>query len=240
MFVRNVSVGEGDMVVFRFFVVVIAFLSAVGSASAQYINLLQNDDLNQHWMKAGGADVGQGWEFEPGNVLRLKGAGNLLTRQQFGDFEMWFEFRVAAKGNSGIKYRVQQYGTRWLGLEYQVLDDAAFPKLPRKHLTASLYGLMDPIPAVTRLQPDGEFNVGKVRVHNQRVQHWVNGQLTVDAPLSGESWKHHVAHSKFKPHDGFGENPLGHIMLTDHKSEAWYRNIYLRRLDDSTCCCVNE
>lgn len=224
--------------ILRSFVVLIAVCCSAASLSAQqYINLLQDDDVNRHWMKSGGDDANKGWTFEPGNVLVLKGAGNLVTRQQYGDFELWFEFQVAAKGNSGIKYRVKQYGKRWLGLEYQVLDDESFPKLTRQHLTASLYDLMDPIPDVTRLRPDGEFNVGKVRVQNQRVQHWVNGQLMIDAPLSGPAWHGMVENSKFRSHDDFGENPVGHIMLTDHKSEARYRNVYLRRLGGSTNCC---
>jgi hypothetical protein len=231
-------------VVFRSIFAAAAVCCAVDPVSAQqYINLLEGENVNRHWMKPNGSDVTAGWTFEPGNVLRLKSSGNMVTREQYGDFELWFEFKVAAKGNSGIKYRVKQYGNNWLGLEYQVLDDAAFPKLTRAHLTGSLYDLVDPIPAVTRLRPAGEFNVGKVRIQNQRAQHWVNGQLMIDAPLSGPSWKSYVANSKFRQHDGFGENLLGHIMLTDHKSETWYRNVFLRRLGCSTTCgtvCVDR
>ena len=125
-------------------IVVIVLFTAVchRTASAQtYTNLLDGQQLS-HWTKPGGAEVSGGWQFEPGGILHLNGrGGNIVTRDLYGDFELWFEFKVAQKGNSGIKYRVKQYGKSWLGLEYQVLDDDAFPKLTRDHLTASLYDL---------------------------------------------------------------------------------------------------
>lgn len=210
---------------------------SVSAQAQQFTNLLAGDDL-AHWMKPGGAQVSGGWLLEPDGVLHLSGkGGNILTRELYEDFELWFEFKVATKGNNGLKYRVKQYGKSWLGLEYQCLDDASYPKLTRDHLTGSLYDLVNPIPNMTRLRPHGEYNVGKIRVHNNRVQHWVNGQLMINTPLSGPAWKTHVAASKFNKHDGFGENALGHIMLTDHRTEAWYRNMFIRRLNSASPCC---
>ena len=187
-------------------------------------------------MKPNGDAVDKGWEIQPDGTLHLNGrGGHILSRQQYGDFELWFEFRIAEKGNSGIKYRVKQYNKSWLGLEYQVLDDSAFPKLTREHHTASLYDLVTPIPLQTRFNPEGEFNVGKVRVQNQRIQHWINGQLMIDQPVGTDSWDHHVANSKFNKHEGFGENTVGHIMVTDHGSEVWYRNVFIKSLSGPCC-----
>ena len=183
-----------------------------------------------------GDPVGDGWNVEDGGVVHLSGkGGNIVTKESYGDFELWFEFRISPKGNSGIKYRVKQYGKQWLGLEYQILDDSAYPKLTREHLTASLYDLVTPIPQTTRLKPDSEFNVGKIRVQNQRVQHWVNGQLMIDQPLTGVQWHGHVEKSKFKDKPDFGENAVGKIMLTDHGSDVWLRNVFVRRLSSSCC-----
>ncbi len=97
----------------------------------------------------------------------------------------------------------------------------------------SRYDLVTPISDETRLNGDDEFNIGKIRVRNNRVQHWVNGQLTIDEPLCGSRWQAHVAGSKFSNKEDFGENVTGHIMLTDHGSEVWYRNMFIRSLD---CC----
>jgi hypothetical protein len=39
-----------------------------------------------------------------------------------------------------------------------------------------------------------------------------------------------IAKSKFKGHAGFGEKIAGHIMLTYHQDECWYRNMKIREL----------
>lgn len=221
-----------------FLVLLAGCLALTSSASAQHFtNLLEND--LQHFMKPGGQNVGDGWKLNSDGVLHMSGGGgNIVTREEFGDFELWFEFRISEKGNNGIKYRVKPYGANWLGIEYQILDDAAFPELGREHLTASLYDLTQPIPETTRLKPVGEFNVGKIRVEGGRTQHWVNGQLTIQEPLYGDRWNAMVSHSKFKNREGFGQNATGRIMMTDHKSEAWFRNVYIRRLNSTNCSCV--
>ncbi len=215
---------------------VLLCLAHADIATAQsFQNLLSSGNMDL-WMKPNGQPVGEGWQFEDGGVLHMSGkGGNIVTRESYGDFELWFEFRISPKGNSGIKYRVKQYGKQWLGLEYQILDDKAFPKLTREHLTASLYDLVTPIPQTTRLKPDGEFNIGKIRVQNGRAQHWVNGQLMIDSPLMGPTWQEHVADSKFRDKPNFGENAIGQIMLTDHNSEVWMRNIFIRRLSGNVC-----
>ncbi|MDG1897492.1 MAG: DUF1080 domain-containing protein [Fuerstiella sp.] len=212
---------------------VVISLNASAALAQSYVNLLNSPTLNK-WMKPSGEDVDAGWQLEPGGVLHLSGkGGHIITRQEHGDFELWFEFRIADKGNSGVKYRVKHYGRQLLGIEYQILDDKAYPKLTRDHLTASLYDLVLPIQDETRLNGGDEFNIGKIRVQNNRVQHWVNGQLTIDEPLCGPRWKAHVAGSKFSNKEDFGENVMGHLMLTDHGSEVWYQNMFIRSL---SCC----
>jgi len=42
-----------------------------------------------------------------------------------------------------------------------------------------------------------------------------------------------VAASKFKGVAGFGERVRGHLLLQDHHSNVWFRNIRLRELNDS-------
>jgi len=218
----------------RFCLPVLILFSSQHAFAQQYTNLLSND-LN-HWMKPNGDAVTEGWQIEPGAVVHLSGkGGNIVTREQFGDFELWFEFRISPQGNSGIKYRVKDYNKSLLGLEYQVLDDAGFPKLSRSHATASLYDLVPPIPAETRQHSLQEFNVGKIRVEGNQTRHWINGQLTIDEQLSGPHWHAFVAGSKFKDKEAFGENTLGRLMLTDHNSEVWFKNMFIRRLGSATC-----
>lgn len=209
-----------------------------GTVSAQqFTNLLQGQSLSQ-WMLPNGNDVENGWRFDADGTLHLQGKGdNIITRKEYQDFELWFEFRIAEKGNSGIKYRVQKYGNSLLGIEYQIQDDAAFPKLPPKHYTASLYDIMDRSSSILerKYAPAGEFNVGRIVVQNHRIRHWMNGNLIIDELDCSPKFADAIAQSKFKDQEGFGKNQSGRLMLTDHGSEVWYRNLYIRPLSGAVC-----
>ena len=203
------------------------------ATAQQYTDLLHSKDLSQ-WMLENGGEVKSGWKLESDGSLHLAGrGGNLLSREDFGDFDLWFEWKISAKGNSGIKYRVMQYGKSWLGPEYQIQDDAAFPKMSAEHYTASLYDLVDRSqPIFSRRYLDlNEYSVGRIIVQRHRIRHWMNGNLVIDERDDSEHFAAAVKDSKFRGQEGFGQNHTGKLMLTDHGSEVWYRNIFIRRLD---------
>lgn len=203
------------------------------ATAQQYTNLLHSKDLSQ-WMLENGGEVRSGWTLESNGSLHLAGrGGNLLSKEDYGDFDLWFEWKISAKGNSGIKYRVMQYGKSWLGPEYQIQDDAAFPKMSAEHYTASLYDLVDRSqPIFSRRYLDlNEYSVGRVIVQRHRIRHWMNGNLVIDERDDSEHFAAAVKDSKFRGQEGFGKNHTGKLMLTDHGSEVWYRNIFIRRLD---------
>ncbi|MFN9718694.1 MAG: DUF1080 domain-containing protein [Planctomycetota bacterium] len=218
------------------FAPVIALVIALGESicsAQQYTNLLQDKSLH-HWTKPGGEPAGEGWTFDSDGSLHLSGkGGNIVTREDYGDFDLWFEYRISPKGNSGIKYRVRQYGQAWLGIEYQIQDDAAFPEMAPKHQTASLYDMIDQSSSILRrrYQPLDAYNVGRIVVQNHRLRHWMNGNIIIDESDCSPRFDDAIRKSKFRDQDGFGKNPLGKLMLTDHGTEVWYRNVYVRRLD---------
>ena len=212
---------------------VAAILSGTEALAQQYTNLLNNRSLAQ-WMLPDGADIQQGWTFDADGSLHLSGKGNnILTREEFGDFDLWFEYRISDKGNSGIKYRVAKYGNQWLGLEYQIQDDAAFPKMAAEHYTASVYDLFDTSsPILQRNYKDpAAWGVGRVIVQRHRIRHWMNGNLIIDEQDDSARFAEAIQNSKFRGQENFGRNQQGRLMLTDHGSEVWYRNVYIRRLD---------
>ncbi len=198
-----------------------------------YVNLISDQSLS-HWMNADGSDVTKGWTLEPGGILHLSGrGGNIVTREEYGDFDLWFDYRISEKGNNGIKYRVREFGNSMLGLEYQIQDDAAFPRMAEKHKTASLYDLLSTSLPIfeRRYKPLEEFNTGRIVVQNNRLRHWMNGQLIIDECSDGPNFEQAVQNSKFRDREGFGRNRVGRLMLTDHNSEVWFRNVYVRRLN---------
>ena len=205
-----------------------------GHAVAQnYTNLLQDKSL-RHWTLPNGNPVEEGWSFDPDGALHLVGKGdNILTQGEYQNFDLWFDFRISEKGNSGIKYRVQKYETSWLGPEYQIQDDAAFPNQEAKHNTASLYDLVDRSNSIfeRRYLPINDWNVGRIIVQDNRIRHWMNGNLIIDEHTDSPHFSDAVHASKFKDTEGFGKNCSGKIMLTDHGTEVWYRNVYIRNLN---------
>jgi hypothetical protein len=178
--------------------------------------------------------VQKGWEFDADGNLHLAGnGGNIITRDEYRDFDLWFDYRVSEKGNSGIKYRVKKFGSSLLGCEYQIQDDASFPRMSPKHFTASLYDVVAKSSPILeqKYAPAGEFNVGRIIVQNHRIRHWMNGNLIIDELDCSQRFKDALSQSKFRDEDGFGQNACGRLMLTDHGTEVWYRNLFVRRLD---------
>lgn len=176
------------------------------------------------------------WKIE-GNTLAFTPIadqaerGDIMTRDQFGDFELEYEWRVSPAGNSGVMWRVtEELQYPWnTGPEQQVLDDERHPdgKLP-SHRAGALYDLVDPPANITR--PVGEFNQARIVARGSRVQLFLNGQQTADVDFGSEEGKRLLANSKFKSMPRFAQNARGHIVLQDHGDPVWYRNIRVRAL----------
>jgi hypothetical protein len=174
----------------------------------------------------------KGWVVEDGCLKVSKGGGDIITADQYGDFELTFDFKVSEKGNSGVMYRVaEKHDTAWqTGPEFQILDDAGYGKeLTDMQLTGSCYDLYPPAPG-KKLNPAGQFNTGRIRLTGGVLQHFVNDAKTVECRVDGDEWKQKIAGSKFKGYEGFGVLPKGHIALQEHGADIWFRNVKIRDL----------
>jgi hypothetical protein len=177
--------------------------------------------------------IGEGWTVEDGLLKKRAGikGGDIITEQQFDDFELTWEWRIAPDGNNGVKYLVTEDRPGAPGHEYQMLDDtsAKWAKLPAKDHTAAFYQVLPPVKD-KRYKQAGEWNESRILVKGNHVEHWLNGKKAIEYELGSEALKAAVAASKFKKYPDFGQKIKGHIMLTDHGDEAWLRNIKLRKL----------
>ena len=173
--------------------------------------------------------VPSGWQVVNGELTRVGPGGDLITRDQFGDFELTIEWKVDEGGNSGIMYRVTEAAeeTYQTGPEMQLLDDAGHPD-GRSRLTAAgaVYGLYAAPAGV--VQPAGEWNTARIVARGSDVQHWLNGTKVAEYELGSPEWSVRVAASKFKAWPGYGRAAAGHIALQDHGDRVAFRNIRIR------------
>ncbi|MDB6057499.1 MAG: hypothetical protein JWO95_1343 [Verrucomicrobiales bacterium] len=155
---------------------------------------------------------------------------DLITDATFDDFELEWDWKIAPKANSGVKYFITEDGKSPIGFEYQMVDDQNWdPKHPQfetVHGTGSLYDVLRPKGVHTSAV--GEFNHSRIVVSGQRIEHWLNGEKVVETDLGSTKLKSAIARSKFKDVPRFGEHKRGHILLQDHNDEVWFKNIKIR------------
>jgi len=171
----------------------------------------------------------QGWVIEDGCLKKVAGVrgGDIVTEAEFDDFELRWEWKLPPRANNGVKYLVLESRPNAPGHEYQMVDDATMED-PR-HRTAAFYDVLPPgMPAKPR--PLGEWNESRIIVQGLWVEHWLNGRKVLGYRLGSPELKAAIANSKFKDAPGFGEKCRGRILLTDHGSEAWFRNLKVREL----------
>jgi hypothetical protein len=166
---------------------------------------------------------------DPAEGKDTRGALDLITRETFDNFELIAEWRIAEGGNSGIKYFVLEDRDAAIGHEFQIIDDErhADARLGPKRQTAAFY---DVLAAANRpLRPAGTFNVARIVVHGNHVEHWLNGTRVLQYELGSAALQAAIEQSKFKGIERFGKPQKGHILLQDHGDRVWYRNVKIRR-----------
>ncbi len=173
----------------------------------------------------------EGWQVVDGALTRVGQAGDIVTVEQFQDFELTLEWMVEPGGNSGIFFRASE-DTDWIyqnAPEMQVLDDAAHQDgLQRETAAGSNYAL-HPAPEGV-VKPAGEWNSVRIVVRGNHVEQWMNGVKVVEYELGSADWEQRVANSKFSAWPRYGRNPRGHIGLQDHGDRVAFRNIKIREL----------
>ncbi len=179
-----------------------------------------------------------GWSVEGGAIRFVppkEGAAgqraDIITKKQYGDFELVVEWAVTPGANSGIFFHVSETKPRTYetGPEFQVLDNAGHQDGKKPVTSAgSNYALHAPAKDTTR--PLGEWNEARLRVKGAHVEHWLNGAKLLEYDLWTPEWKALVAASKFGAMPGYGLDKTGHIALQDHGNDVKFRNIRIRAL----------
>jgi hypothetical protein len=195
-----------------------------------------------------------GWTIRDG-VLSVEAAtggestngGDIITREEFANFELELDFRITPGANSGIKYFVDpQLGPTLglagsaIGLEFQILDDERHPDaklgVRGNRTVGSLYDLIpatnldEPGRAAKRVLPPGAWNRARIVATGRHVEHWLNGVKVVEYERGTQMYRALVNNSKYKDIPGFGERERGAILLQDHGNAVSFRSIKIRSL----------
>jgi hypothetical protein len=183
------------------------------------------------WRDYGKPALSDGWVVQDGALTRTGAGGDIITNDEFKNFELSIDWKIEPGGNSGIFYRAseEQDEIYWNAVEMQVLDDAKHPDGQNPLQSAGAAYDLYPAPR-GHVKPGGEWNSARLVVNGNHVEHWLNGFKMAEYELGSADWNSKVAASKFKPHLKFGKNTQGHVGLQDHGNVVAYRNIKIRVL----------
>lgn len=184
-----------------------------------------------------------GWAVEDG-CLAASGTGAdetgyIITEQQYDNFELVYDWKIAPEGNSGVMYHVTQnpkYKTPYLtGPEYQLLDDVGFPqKVEDWQKTGADYAMHIADSTVKKVMPVGQWNNSKIVFDNGHVEHWLNGVKVVEFEAWTPEWFALKNSGKWNMAPEYGLSQTGHICLQDHGTRVWFRNMKIKQLPKKT------
>ena len=156
---------------------------------------------------------------------------DIITTEQYENFELSVDWKIAPAGNSGIMYNVtEEFAAAYLsGPEYQLIDDEGFPhKLEDWQKTGADYAMYTASSRPTK--PIGQFNESRIVVKGNHREHWLNGVKIVEFEAWSDDWNKRKASGKWKDTPGYGMAKKGYICLQDHGSGVWFKNIKVRKL----------
>jgi hypothetical protein len=173
-----------------------------------------------------------GWSIVDGVLTKSGSVGDLLSKEQFGNFELALDWNLSTGGNAGIFYRgTEEYDhIYWSAPEYQLLDDANHPDGKSRLTSAGAAYALYPPPAGV-VKPAGQWNSTLIVVNGNRVQHWLNGQKLLEYELGSPDWEAKVKASKFVEYPKYGRAARGYIGIQgDHDGMLSIRNVRIREI----------
>ncbi len=149
------------------------------------------------------------WKVEDGALVYDGSGQSLCTAKDYGDFEMYVDWKIKAKGDSGIYVRGSP--------QIQIWDPADRPEGSgglfnnQKHPSK---------PSECADNPIGEWNTFYIKMVGEKVTVKLNGKTVLDEVVMENFWE------RDKP-----IYPTGQIELQHHGNTLWFKNIYLRELN---------
>jgi hypothetical protein len=208
--------------------------------------LLFDGASTQGWRNFNKSTIGSSWIVENGVLalnavpqdngkLLAKDGGDIVTEEEYEDFEMVFDWKISPCGNSGVMFLVKEdekYTWPWqTGPEMQILDNTCHPDAKIiKHRAGDLYDIQSSSPETVK--PAGEWNTSGIKLQDGHLTFHLNGVKVLETDLWTEDWPGILSQTKWKDHEDFTKFKKGRIALQDHRdARVEFRNMKIRRLD---------
>ena len=138
---------------------------------------------------------------------------------------------LSFQGNSGVKYFVDEArgnGGGAIGHEYQTIDDENYTAiaLTDRQKTGAWYDVIPPTTVAAR--PTGDWNTSRLVVRGTSVEHWLNGARVLAYDITSPAAAHGIATSKFRDVKGYADKIRTPLLLQDHDTVVWFRNLKVR------------
>lgn len=230
----------------NYFATILFVIGCITAVMAQYPNTLNKTEKQSGWILLFDGDsfngweklAGSGWIIKDGQLIAEGSSGgkqkDIITTDQFENFELSVEFKISKLTNSGIKYLVTDtypgHEGTFLGLEYQIVDDVNY-KYPERRIYRTTSSLYDLIPADKKdVISINKWNSARIIVKENHIEHWLNGRMVVNYDRSSEDFKVLVSNSKYKKLENFGRAVKGVILLQNEGTPISFRSIKIRPL----------
>ena len=229
----------------------IAILTWTGCSTKDSDNTLTRKEIKEGWVLLFNGANTDGWRGY--NMDKLPSAwkaidgtlmsageggdigGDIITLQQYENFDFMLDWKLAPEGNSGILYHIVEgpelHSTYYSGPEYQIIDDIGFPGGVGPFNSTGADYAMTPADTIMKvLHPVGSWNSSRIVFDHGKVTHYLNGKKIVEFTAWSEDWYSKVESGKWNNYPSYGLAKTGYIGLQDHGSKIWFKNIKVREL----------
>lgn len=162
------------------------------------------------------------------------GGGEIRTAEDYRDFELRLDFRIARMANSGLFLRAARDGSNpaYSGCEIQILDDFNWEavtgsKLAPYQFTGSLYGSVAN-PHRDALHALGRWNTYEIRYVGSRLRVVLNGRELYDVDTNDVPGSPPFAERAKKGFIGIQRHANGEVSSDAY---AWFRNLWIRPIE---------
>jgi hypothetical protein len=196
------------------------------------------------WHTYGKESMGTAWKVEDStlhldasikNGWQTKDGGDIVTNDEYENFELQLDWKISEGENSGIMIYVHEDTMRYKypwesGPEIQIADN-------EKNEDGKIYksragDIYELVPSTSEkfVKPAGQWNHMEIMANNGKLDSYMNGEHVLSTTLWDDAWKKAMEGTKFKTFPGFGTFKKGKIGLQDHGADVWFRNVKIKKL----------